>query len=194
MDPIAVVLIVVLVVALVVGAALAVKARRRAQLRERFGPEYERAVEEGESVQAAEAGLRARVEEREALTIRALSADERASFNQRWLDVQAEFVERPESAIIDADALVGELMRERGYPVADDFERQANLVSVDHPQVVAHYRDAHAVFARTGSDDKASTEDLRQGLVSYRALFAELLEDETETETTDDDRKREAVQ
>ena len=194
MNPIAVVLIVALVVVLAAGAVLAVKARRRAQLRERFGPEYERAVEEGESVQAAEAGLRARVEEREALTIRALSADERASFNQRWLDVQAEFVERPESAIIDADALVTELMHERGYPVADDFERQANLVSVDHPQVVANYRDAHAAFARTGTDDEVSTEDLRQGLVSYRALFAELLEDETETETTDDDRKREAVQ
>jgi hypothetical protein len=190
MDPIAVVLIVLVVVVLIAGAVVAVRARRRAQLRERFGPEYARAVEEGENVQAAEADLRARVEKRDSLTIRTLSAEEREHYNERWLEVQGQFVERPESAIVDADALVSELMHDRGYPVAD-FEQQANLISVDHPQVVAHYRDAHTVFARSGRDDEVSTEDLRQGLVSYRALFAELLEDETET--TDEDHKREAV-
>lgn len=190
MDPITLVLIVILVLVLVVGVVLAVLARRRARLRERFGPEYARAVDEAPNVAEAEAELRSRVEAHDALTIRALSADERAAYGEKWIAVQAEFVDRPESAIIDADALVGQLMQDRGYPVAD-FEQQAALVSVDHPQVVAHYRDAHQVFARTGGDEQVSTEDMRQGLVSYRALFAELLEDESPDDETE--REQEAV-
>jgi hypothetical protein len=197
MDPIMMVLILLLVVALAVGAALAVRQRRRAQLRERFGPEYNRVVGEGANVRDAEAGLRARVEERETLDLRTLSADERGAYDERWQDVQAEFVDRPDSAIIDADALVGELMHDLGYPVAD-FERQANLISVDHPEVVAHYRDAHRVFEQTGGDAEVSTEELRKAIVSYRALFAELLHDETNddkstSETTTDARTDEPV-
>jgi hypothetical protein len=160
---------------LVVGAVLAVLARRRASLRARFGPEYARAVESAPSVGEAEADLRARVAAHDELEIRALSDDERARYDERWTEVQAEFVDQPDAAISDADALVGELMQDRGYPVAD-FEHQADLISVDHPQVVVHYRDAHRVFERTGGDDEVSTEDLRQALVAYRALFAELLD------------------
>jgi hypothetical protein len=176
MDPITMVLIVLLVVVLAVGAVLFVLSRRRARLRERFGPEYARTVKASPSLEDAEADLRARVEEHDALDIRPLSDDERATYGARWHEVQAEFVDRPESAIIDADALVGELMQDRGYPVAD-FEHQAALVSVDHPKVVVHYREAHAVFERLGGDAEVETEDLRQALVSYRALFAVLLEE-----------------
>jgi hypothetical protein len=175
MDPITMVLVVLLVVVLVVGAVLAVLVRRRARLRARFGPEYARAVDSAPSREEAEADLRARVAAHDELEIRALSEDECARYDERWTEVQSEFVDQPGAAIADADALVGQLMQDRGYPVAD-FEHQADLISVDHPQVVVHYRDAHRVFERAGADGEVSTEDLRQALVSYRALFAELLE------------------
>jgi hypothetical protein len=197
MDAITMVLIVLLVIVLVVGAVLAVLARRRARLRERFGPEYERAVEAAPSLEEAEADLRSRLQEHERLDIRPLTDEEQTEYEERWLDVQAEFVDRPDAAITDADALVAQLMRDRGYPMAD-FEHQADLISVDHPQVVAHYRDAHGVFTRTGSDEDVSTEDLRQALVSYRALFAELLDrhqddDDHVDEDHEHDAHREAV-
>jgi hypothetical protein len=76
------------------------------------------------------------------------------------------------------------VMEERGYPM-DDFERRAEDISVDHPDVVQHYRAAHDISVRLEEDPNASTgstttrpstEDLRQGLVHYRALFTELLE------------------
>jgi hypothetical protein len=185
MDPIVMVLIVLLVVVVVVGAVLALLARRRARLRARFGPEYARAVETAPSLEEAEADLRARVAEHDRLDIRALSEDERARYDERWVEVQAEFVDQPDAAIADADDLVGQLMHDRGYPVAD-FEHRADLISVDHPQVVVHYRDAHQVFERTGADDGVSTEDLRQALVSYRALFAELLERPAHDEDADE--------
>jgi hypothetical protein len=189
MDPITMVLMVLLVVVVAVAVVLAVLARRRARLRDRFGPEYARTVEAAPSLEEAEADLRARVQEHDALDIRTLSDDERASYDARWRDVQAEFVDEPDSAIADADALVAELMQERGYPMAD-FEHQAGLISVEHPEVVAHYREAHGVFEKVGDDGEVDTEDLRQALVSYRALFAELL-DESDDEAHE--REREAV-
>lgn len=189
MDVVSIVLIALLVVA-VAGAALALAGnRRRAQLRTRFGPEYERAVAEGESRQEAEADLRSRLEEHASLDIRELSEAERGAYAEEWRDVQAEFVDRPDEALVDADALVERLMRDRGYPV-DDFERQAGLVSVDHPDVVTHYREAHGVRLRARHGEVA-TEELRQALVSYRALFAVLLGHEASEADEADDRAME---
>src|SRR4051794_950413 len=165
------VLIVVIVVLLAIAGALAYQRRRSAQLREGFGPEYDRAVEEHGDQRAAESELRERRERRSTFEIRPLGATARDRYAERWRVTQAQFVDQPASALGDADALVGEVMRERGYPV-EDFEQQAADVSVDHPEVVEHYRAAHAVH----SQDHASTEVLRQALVHYRALFAELLE------------------
>jgi hypothetical protein len=65
-------------------------------------------------------------------------------------------------------------MRTRGYPVGD-FEQRASDISVDHPHVVTNYRAAHDIASRNKSG-KATTEDLRQAMVHYRALFEELLE------------------
>jgi hypothetical protein len=175
MDAIAIVLIVVLVVVVAAAIVALVSARRRTQLRERFGPEYERAVASDGNRKEAEAELRGRLEAHDKLEIRPLSDDERDSYDRRWRDVQGEFVDTPDTALADADALVERLMRDRGYPV-DDFERQADLVSVDHPGVVVHYREAHRVFA-AAKDGSVPTEDMRQALVSYRALFADLLDD-----------------
>jgi hypothetical protein len=173
MDTIVVILVVVLVVAVAAAAVALASARRRASLRERFGPEYERAVAAGDR-KDAEAELRGRLDARRKLDIRSLSEAERDAYGQEWLSVQGGFVDRPDTALAEADALVERVMRDRGYPV-DDFEEQAGLVSVDHPEVVEHYREAHGVFV-TARDGEVPTEELRRALVSYRALFAQLLD------------------
>ena len=165
------VLIVVIVVLLAVVAALAYQRQRSTQLREGFGPEYDRAVEEHGDQRAAESELRERRERRRTYDIRPLGATARDRYAERWRATQAQFVDQPASALSDADTLVAEVMRERGYPV-EDFEQQAADVSVDHPTVVEHYRKAHAIHTRS----RASTEDLREAMLHYRALFAELLE------------------
>lgn len=172
-------LVVVIVVLLAAVGMLAYRQRRSAQLREGFGPEYDRVVEARGDQGKAEAELRERRERRDSYDIRPLDPDAQARYASRWQQTQARFVDHPASALAEADVLVSEVMRERGYPV-DDFERQADDVSVDHPEVVEHYRQAHAIQTQ----DAASTEDLRQGLVHYRALFAELLEPVEESRQT----------
>jgi hypothetical protein len=169
--------IVLLVVAVVVVGAVAwyLGQRRRSQrLQERFGPEYERTVESTGKRSDAEAELEARQERVEALDIRPLSPEDRDRFRERWRVVQATFVDDPASAVADADKLIGEVMRARGYPVGD-FEQRAADVSVDHPHVVDHYRAAHQIALRQRTGE-ADTEQLRQAMVHYRALFADLLE------------------
>jgi hypothetical protein len=147
--------------------------RRTSHLREGFGPEYDRTVEEAGSRRRAESELKDREQRREELDIRPLAPGTRYRFASRWSSVQERFVDDPKAALRDAHALVIEVMRERGYPT-DDFEQRAADVSVDHPEVVENYRSAHAITER----DDADTEEQRQGLVHYRALFDELLETE----------------
>jgi hypothetical protein len=167
--------VLVIVVAALLCAViwLVMRRRRTAQLREGFGPEYDRTLEERGDQRAAEAELRERVERRRSYDIGELEPAARERYAERWRETQARFVDQPASTLSDADALVSEVMRERGYPV-DDFEQQAADVSVDHPGVVEHYRQAHAVRA----SDETSTEELREAFVHYRALFADLLGDE----------------
>ncbi len=164
-------LVIVIVVLLVAVAVLALRQRRSAQLREGVGPEYDRVVHERGDQREAEAELQERRERRRSYDIRPLEPAARERFAERWQATQSRFVDEPASALADADALVGEVMRERGYPV-EDFEQQAADVSVDHPEVVEHYREARAVHTRR----EARTEDQRQAMVHYRALFSELLE------------------
>ena len=147
--------------------------RRTARLRRDFGPEYERTLTEEGDRRDAERALRDREARRDRLDIRPLSAESRARYADEWLEVQARFVDEPAGAVGDADRLVGAVMRERGYPM-DDFEAQAELVSVDHPRVVEHYRAGHATYAAYDRGE-SSTEDLRQAMVHYRALFEDLL-------------------
>ncbi len=169
--------LIIIIAAIIVAAALTWYFLRRRQsrgLRSRFGPEYEHAVREYGDASKAEAALRARERRREKLHIRPLLPEERERFGRLWHDVQARFVDDPEKSIHDADALVSEAMRARGYPMAE-FERRAEDISVDHPRVVRNYRAAHAIAVRREKGE-ASTEDLRQALVYYRDLFDELLE------------------
>ena len=165
------VLVIVVVVLLVVVGLLLYRQRQSAQLRKGFGPEYDRALDEHGDQRAAEAELRERRERRRSYDIKPLEESARERYVERWKATQAKFVDQPASALTDADELVAEVMRERGYPV-EDFDQQAADVSVDHPHVVENYREAHAIH----STRDASTEDLRQAMVHYRALFAELLE------------------
>lgn len=175
--------VVIAIVALVVIGVLvwfAMNKQRSGQLREVFGPEYDRTVEESEDRRAAESELLERRKRVEEFDIRPLDPAERTRFASRWIAVQSRFVDDPKSALGEADELVTEVMSERGYPM-DDFDQRAADVSVDHPRVVEDYRAAHGISERVRSND-ATTEDMRQALVHYRALFSELLE---EGETSD---------
>jgi hypothetical protein len=169
------VLLAILVIALIVAGIVIARQRRSQQLQEGFGPEYRRTVEERGDRREAEAELQERRERREELDIRPLEPAARDRYAERWQSAQRHFVDEPAPAVGEADSLVMEVMRDRGYPVADDFEQRAADVSVDHPRVVEHYRAAHAISMRA-TDGRAGTEDLRQAMVHFRALFEDLLE------------------
>jgi hypothetical protein len=171
---IVVVAVVLLIVLAVVGARIAKRRRESKQLKERFGPEYDRAIEQHGDRDSAERSLRERQERREGLEIRSLSPEQRERYTGEWRNVQARFVDAPQEAVKESDFLVQEVMRQRGYPV-DDFDQRAEDISVDHPHVVENYRSAGEI-ARRNERGEASTEDLRQATVHYRALFEELLE------------------
>ena len=166
----------VAVIAVIVMGALirvAFDRKRSHELQQRFGPEYDRAMDEAHGRRSAEAELRAREERVEHLEIRPLSTSTRRDFADRWQRVQAIFVDDPRVAFQQADGLVSEVMRRRGYPM-DEFDQRANDLSVDHPDVVQRYREAHAI-ATSDPEEASDTEELRRGMVHYRALFVELL-------------------
>ena len=166
-------IIVAIVAILAVGAWLLYNKRRSEQLRSRFGSEYDHQVEEMGSRSKAEADLAAREKRVSKLTIRPLSPADQDRFLDRWTKVQATFVDDPERSIDYADALVAEVMSARGYPVSD-FDQRAGDISVDHPNVVQHYRAGHDIAVRH-SRGEASTDELRQALIHYRSLFEELV-------------------
>jgi hypothetical protein len=163
---------VVVVLAIIVWGAVA--RRRTGRLQEQFGPEYERAVGTADSKREAESELQAREERRRELEIRPLSQAARDRHLEAWQAVQAQFVDDPAGAVARADELIKSVMSERGYPV-EDFEQRAADVSVDHPQVVENYREGHRL-AEASADGTGSTEDLRQAMRHYRALFDDLVE------------------
>ena len=148
--------------------------KRTAQLQERFGPEYDRVASDADSKREAEAELAARAERRDELEIRDLPDESRARYVDSWQKVQSRFVDDPRGAVDEADSLLQSVMRERGYPVDDDFERRADDVSVDHPEVVQRYRDGHRL-SQTPDDDDSATENLREAMQHYRSLFEELV-------------------
>lgn len=167
---------VVALVAVVLVAVLTIEdgRRRRSRLRQRFGPEYDRVVTGAGGRRAGEAALQRRARRRSQLTVVPLPEEARRAYVQRWRAVQEEFVDRPGEAVATAELLLHRVMAERGYPV-QDFERQAELVSVDHPDVVEDYRVAHAIQQRQAAG-RASTDDLREALLRYRSLFDGLLQ------------------
>jgi hypothetical protein len=168
--------IVIVILAAALAAALAygiAVQRRSSQLKKRFGPEYDRAVDEAGSRHEAESELTDIAKRRDQLEIKPLPERARREYAAEWERVQSQFVEHPQHAVAAADDLVVSVMRDRGYPV-DEFDDRTNFVSADYPEVASHYRSAHAIRRRGGD---ATTEDFRQAFVHYRALFDEMLLD-----------------
>lgn len=172
---------VLIAAAIVVIAAVAILVTRSAnsrkrteRLKERFGPEYERTVGEAGEQSGAEDELAARERKRDKLDIVPLSPGAREKYADSWRTVQTAFVDNPSSAVGDADRLVTQVMRDRGYPI-DDFDQRAADISVDHPKVVENYRTAHSIYLLQEEGD-VGTEDQREAFVHYRALFEKLLE------------------
>jgi hypothetical protein len=170
--------VVVAVVALVaVGYLVLQQQKRRTHLRERFGPEYERIVAEHDNRREAEQELLGREQRHSELDIRPLTDESRDTYANRWTEVQERFVDAPQFAVTEADQLVTAVMAERGYPT-EDFKQRLSDLSVGHASTLDHYRTAHEISGRAARKE-ASTEELRQAMVHYRALFEELLHETT---------------
>jgi hypothetical protein len=183
MNPKLTALAVAVILTVAVFAWLYVPRRRRsttAEMRQRSGPEYERAVGEQGPERRAEAQLAAREKRVEQLKIHDLDSAKRELFAGQWQVLQSRFVDDPKAAVMEADALVSTFMQARGYPVAD-FNQLAADISVDHPRVVANYRSAHEIVLRLGKGE-ANTEDLRTAMIHYRSLFEELVQVPTAVE------------
>lgn len=171
-------ILVLCLVALAVVAAVFIQRRGRGgtsshALRRRFGPEYDRAVEQEGDRHTAERKLAEIARRRDELDIRPLEAGERANYVARWEGLQARFVDDPADATRQADRLIADVMRARGYPEAR-FPERVELISADRPEAAGTYRQARAGAAsQAGSQD---TEDLRSAFVRYRDLFTWLVD------------------
>jgi hypothetical protein len=168
------VVIIIVVLVLVAAGLFAWSAMRR-----RVGPEYDRAVETTSSRTEAERELRERERRHASLELTPLSPESRESYSAQWEEVQARFVDEPAGAVGEADTLVTRLIAERGYPT-EDYEDQLAHLSVEHARTLGHYRDAHEIHLQNERGE-ASTEQLRQAVVHYRALFADLLGEDVAT-------------
>ena len=189
MDDTIVWILVIVGIALIalVGAWALSRELRSRRLKQRFGPEYDRTMARTSGDRGrAESALGERVSRHDELELRPLSSAARETYRQEWEQVQAQFVDEPGTAVERAQSLLDEVMTQRGYPAGEDFEERVDLVSVDHPDVVEQYRLAHRLHRESGDtgDPALSTEERRQALVHYRALFADLLD--TADDSADD--------
>ena len=182
MDPRLIALAAAVIVIVAVVAWLYVRKRRgtTAVLRQKFGPEYDRAVLTHGSERKAEAKLADREKRIEKLNIRDLDLREHERYSKQWQAVQSRFLDSPKGAVAEADDLVSSVMKARGYRVSD-FDQRAADISVDHPRVVENYRSAHEIALRVGKD-QGTTEELRTAMIHYRSLFEELVQVPTAVE------------
>jgi hypothetical protein len=168
---------------LIVGAVLAYIfyfRQRSRRLKDNFGQEYDRTVEDVGNQKKAEETLEERQKRIEAVQLRELDSDEQEQFRAKWDAIQTKFVDAPGSEVEDADRLVTEVMLARGYPMAQ-FDKRAENLSVKHPEVVSDYREAHSI-ADKNRQSQASTEELRQAMLKYRSLVETLLDLQTSDE------------
>jgi hypothetical protein len=173
MSPTITIVLIIVVLVIIAAIVYGVQAGRRKKLQNTFGPEYDRVVADTGSRTEAEKELRERERRHAELQLKPLSAEAQAKYSAAWEEVQIQFVDNPSEAVGTADELVTRLIADRGYPTGDYDDQLTNL-SVEHANTLQHYRDAHAISERNRGGE-ASTEDLRQALVHYRALFADLL-------------------
>jgi hypothetical protein len=160
----------IIIVVIVVVAAIVVASGelRRARMRRQFGPEYDRLAQELGSKKKADAELTARQRRVEALNIHELSPDQQASYSGDWTVVQERFVDAPAEAVSAAGTLIWEVMRDRGYP-ADDRNASMEALTVYHARSLDGYRQTAELRTET-----ATTEELREAMIRYRALFEDL--------------------
>lgn len=163
------------VIIVAIAAYLMFQNLKSKRLQKKFGPEYERTVQTAGSRSRAEQVLEKREKRVSRFPIRPLLTVQCERFKQAWRETQAHFVDDPQTAVTEADHIVQDVMRARGYPV-EDFEQCAADLSVDHPVVVENYRAGHGVILQHGRG-QATTEDLRGAMIHYRMLFDDLLEE-----------------
>lgn len=181
------------VILIVLGGFIGVwliRRQRSNRLKETFGPEYERTVDEVGDRQEAEEELHARIKHKESLEIEPLSQAQQERFAREWQRTQAKFVDQPEAAIRDADRLIKEIMQAKGYP-AEDFEQRAADLSVEYPELVENYRNLREIMDQ---DEDYTTEDMRQAMIHCRNLYEELLNTEVDDEDYDEARMEEEDQ
>jgi hypothetical protein len=183
MSVVAIVVIVAVVLLLIVIVAAVAKSRRRRALQSQFGPEYDHAVDSTGSRRDAERELRDRADRRRELDIKPLDPAAAARYREQWTMVQARFVDAPAESVGQAHALLTMAMGERGYPINDKDER-TSMLSVDHADVMDHYRSGMQVENQWRRDGSADTEELRQAMQHYREVFGRVVGDGT---TGDDD-------
>jgi hypothetical protein len=175
MDPKILIPVIIVVAALIVIAAVLITRKRKSKhLKQQFGPEYDRAVEQQGNARHAEVILLEREKRVEKFSLRPLPPSDRQRYAEDWAAVQRRFVDDPSNAVNQADTLVNTVLAARGYPVGE-AEQQAADISVNYPSLVENYRAARVVMLRH-SQRQASTEDLRLAMVNFRSLFDELLE------------------
>ncbi|GAA4925264.1 hypothetical protein [Actinoplanes utahensis] len=182
MSTTAIIILTVVLLLAVVAIVIGIQLGRRRRLQKTFGPEYDRVVADTGSRAEGEKELIERTKRHAQLELKPLSAESRTRYAAAWEEVQIRFVDNPGEAVSTADELVTRLIAERGYPTGDYDERLADL-SVEHAATLEHYRAAHDI-SRRSRDGEAATEDLRQALVHYRALFADLLGEDPVGRTT----------
>lgn len=161
--------------------------QRTKRLRQQFGPEYQRILDEVGDQKTAEEELEARIDHVKSLDIRSLPEEQAERFRAEWRATQAKFVDHPVIAIQEADRLIKEVMSAKGYPV-DDFEQRAADISVDYPDLVTNYRGLRKIATRSEREE-VNTEELRQAMVHSRALFEELLG----TEVRENNKQKEKI-
>jgi hypothetical protein len=186
------VLVAVVVVLLAVVGVLLARQQRSRKLKADFGPEYDRVVAERGDQRSGENELASRRRRVSQFEIRPLAPADRERYVERWGAAQRQFVDEPESAVGEAHLLVQRVMHDRGYPVDDDFQQRAADLSLDHPDVVENYRAAHSISLRA-QQGQANTEQLRQAMVHFRALFDDLLAQSDGTPAPDDDSSERAA-
>ncbi len=173
MSPTATIILIVVILVVIAAVVYGAQVSRRKKLQNTFGPEYDRVVADSGSRTEAEKELREREKRHASFELKPLSPESQATYSAAWEEVQIQFVDNPTEAAASADQLVTRLIEERGYPTGEYDDRLADL-SVEHARTLENYRKAHEISERNSAGE-ADTEDLRQALVHYRALFADLL-------------------
>lgn len=179
------VLIGIAVVAIVAVMVIASR-QRRARLRDQFGSEYDRTMIDADSRRHAEGELRDRLKRHRALDLRPLEPEAAAKYSQEWMVIQARFVDAPDEACTSGEQLLVRVLRDRGYPVDEDFDTQADLVSVDHPDLVGDYRRAHEML-HAENEGEQRLDELRAVFLVHRDLFSDLLDNGVERGVEQDD-------